>query len=229
MGVTVVSWNIAKKHAPWRELVRMGADVALLQEAVPPPEDVDTLDIGPREAWESHSWNSNWWHGRGWKALFDRWPMVVRLSDRVEVEWFKQVSPVWGGEADEIQVSGIGDDNGGARHAEGRLGRAVHCSFDVCAVVGPLNPTATGDWIYSDASAHRIISDLSAFIGYYNSPFRTSHTGGRGLEYVVQQYRSIRSSGADRTGPVPCSRRWITWGPNTPPVADADPIPGHVE
>ena len=30
---------------------------------------------------------------RGWKALFDRWPMVVKLSDRVEVEWFKQISP----------------------------------------------------------------------------------------------------------------------------------------
>ena len=32
------------------------------------------------------------------------------------------------------------------------------------------HPTADGDWIYPDASGHRIISDLSAFIGYYNSP-----------------------------------------------------------
>ena len=110
MAIRVVSWNIAKKHRPWRELVRMDADVALLQEAAPPPEDVarlrdatlpsaegaGPLDIGPRDAWDSHSWNSDWWRVRGWKALFDRWPMVVRLSDRGDVEWFKQISPVWG-------------------------------------------------------------------------------------------------------------------------------------
>ena len=34
--------------------------------------------------------------------------MVVRLSDRVEVEWFRQISPVWGAEPDEIEVSGFG-------------------------------------------------------------------------------------------------------------------------
>ena len=32
------------------------------------------------------------------------------------------------------------------------------------------HPTAEGNWIYPDASAHRIISDLSAFIGYYDRP-----------------------------------------------------------
>ena len=104
LAVTVVSWNIARSTEPWRQLLQMDADVALLQEAAPPPDDLvrlrratlppaegaSPLDIGPREAWDSHSWNSDWWRGRG-NALFDRWPMVVRLSDRVDVEWFKQV------------------------------------------------------------------------------------------------------------------------------------------
>ena len=86
----------------------MDADVALLQEATPPPDDVvqlrdaslppgtrrwPSLDIGPQASWDSHSWNSDWWHGRGWRALYDRWPMVVRLSDRVDIEWFKQIGP----------------------------------------------------------------------------------------------------------------------------------------
>ena len=107
MGVTVVSWNIARSLKPWRELVQMDADVALLQESVSPPGDLldqrdATLgagensvrpDIGPRESWDSHSWNSDWWDGRDWPALYDRWPMVVRLSDRVRVDWFKQVGP----------------------------------------------------------------------------------------------------------------------------------------
>ena len=97
-------------HRPWRQLVLdMDADIALLQEAAPPPEDVarlrdaalppaegaGPLDIGPREAWDSHSWKLGLVaRVRGWKALFDRWPMVVRLSDRVDVEWFK---PDWPG------------------------------------------------------------------------------------------------------------------------------------
>ena len=121
MAVTVVSWNIARSHEPWRQLLQMDADVALLQEAAPPPDDVVRLrdatlppaegagppDIGPQKAWDSHSWNSDWWRGRG-NALFDRWPMVVRLSDRVDVEWFKQVGPTGWPEQDEIAVSGIG-------------------------------------------------------------------------------------------------------------------------
>ena len=33
MPTTVVSWNIAKSHEPWRQLLQMGADIALLQGA----------------------------------------------------------------------------------------------------------------------------------------------------------------------------------------------------
>ena len=112
----------------------MDADIALLQEAAPPPEDVarlrdaalppaegaGPLDIGPREAWDSHSWNSDWYEGR-LPNLFDRWPMVVKLSDRVEVEWFKQ------SQSDRLDRRGRDrrewrwDDSGGPRHATRRL------------------------------------------------------------------------------------------------------------
>ena len=94
MTTTVVNWNIARRHEPWRQLVEMGADVALLQEAGNPPADVaDRVDTGPPEHWDSHGWNSDWWEGR-FPNLYDRWPKVVKLSDRVEVEWFKQVGPI---------------------------------------------------------------------------------------------------------------------------------------
>ena len=87
----------------------MGADVALLQESGMPPADVaDRVDTGPREHWDSHVWNSEWWKGRGWPNLFDRWAKVVKLSDRVEVEWLKQVSAISVPGVDEIAVSGIG-------------------------------------------------------------------------------------------------------------------------
>ena len=43
MTVTVVSWNIATRREPWRQLLGMDADIALLQEATPPPDDVAQL------------------------------------------------------------------------------------------------------------------------------------------------------------------------------------------
>lgn len=184
MGIKVVGWNIAKMREPWRQLAQMDADIALLQEAAPPPNDlahlwaatlppaegVGPLDIGPREAWDSHSWNSNWWHGR-WGALYDRWPMVVRLSDRVDIEWFQQVGPTGPTEPSEIAVSGIGT-LAAARVTprDGSVAPFIAVSMYGCWL-SP-HPTADGDWIYSDASAHRIISDLSAFIGYYDRPSR---------------------------------------------------------
>lgn len=104
MSVKVVSWNIAKRNKPWKELLEMGADVALLQEVGTVPRcvvDAIGVRIGPRESWDSHTWLAA-------ANLYDRWPMVVRLSDRVEIEWFKQVAPMMITGADEFAVSGIG-------------------------------------------------------------------------------------------------------------------------
>ena len=165
MTTTVVSWNIARKHMPWRELVEMGADIALLQEAGMPPADVaDRVDAGPREHWDSHVWNSEWWKGR-WPNLYDRWAKVVKLSDRVEVEWFKQVSPISLPAEDEIPVSGIGTI--AAARVTPRGGTAPFIVVSMYAKWAEPHPSVPTPWWagYSDASAHRIISDLSVFIG----------------------------------------------------------------
>ena len=112
-----MSWNIAKCYEPWRQRLEMDADIALLQEAGQVPADVaDKVDTSPVEHWDSHLWNSHWYEDR-FKDLFDRWPMVVKLSDRVEVEWFKQVSPIGETEQDEIAVSGNGHAANGTGHA----------------------------------------------------------------------------------------------------------------
>ena len=50
----VVSWNVARRREPWRQLVGMDADVALLQEAGNVPDDVaDQVELGPREHWDT--------------------------------------------------------------------------------------------------------------------------------------------------------------------------------
>ena len=169
MAVTVVSWNIAKRQEPWRQLLEMDADVALLQEAVSPPSDVaGSVDTGPAEHWDSHVWNSRWYEDR-YPNLYDRWPMVVKLSDRVDVEWFKQVSPIGWTECDEIAVSGIGTI--AAARVTSRDGSAG--PFIAVSMYGRWigsHPSVKTAWRfgYADSSVHRIISDLSAFIGHEN-------------------------------------------------------------
>ena len=154
--ITVVSWNVDKQARPWRELVQMAkdkkADLALLQEAGSPPGDlVHLLDYEDAVLWNRH--------------LYDRWPLVVKLSDRVIVEPYRQVPPISELGKDGFGVSGIGtiaaakvipvDSKEEAFVAISMYGRWLKP-----------HPSTNSKWIYADASAHRIISDLSAFIGH---------------------------------------------------------------
>ena len=53
----VVCWNMGYKRESWRRLVRMGADVALLQEPCRVPREIaDRVEIEPRNHWEA--WDS---------------------------------------------------------------------------------------------------------------------------------------------------------------------------
>ena len=198
-----MSWNIAKRQEPWRQLARMGADVALLQEAVSPPSGVaDRVDIGPVEHWDSHVWNSRWYEDR-YPKLYDRWPMVVKLSDRVDVEWFRQVSPIGWTECDEIAVSGIGTI--AAARVTPRDGSIA--PFIAASMYGRWigsHPSVKTAWSfgYADSSVHRIISDLSAFIGHENpqthrilaaGDLNIAHGYGDGGDpsYWEARYRSV--------------------------------------
>ena len=142
----------------------MNADVALLQEVGRVPPDLPCrVETGPVEHWDSHVWNSRWYEDR-FSNLYDRWPMVVKLSDRVEVEWFKQVSPISEPAEDEIAVSGIGTI-AAARVVPKDTPPFIAVSM-YARWIRP-HPSVNSAWRvgYQDGSAHRIISDLSAFIG----------------------------------------------------------------
>ena len=41
----IVSWNINQCTEPWHELVNSGVDVALFQEAKPPPDTASLLEV----------------------------------------------------------------------------------------------------------------------------------------------------------------------------------------
>ena len=163
--IKVVSWNISKRNEPWRALARMAregkADVALLQEAGNPPDDLEhPLWFDSEEFWKGCR--------RDDRPLYDRWCMVVRLSDRVDLDWFRSIPPISELGEREFGVSGIGTI--AAARAAPR-GWPEDDAFTVVSMyarwIKPHPSTAT-PWRVgaSDVSAHRILSDLSAFVGH---------------------------------------------------------------
>lgn len=198
MATKLVCWNIAKKHEPWSQLVKMDADVALVQEAGNVPTDVaGKVQTGGKAHWDSHLWNSRWYEGR-FKKLFDRFPMIVKLSDRVQVEWFRQVSPISETMEDEIAVSGIGTI------AAARVIPPDAPPFIVVSMyarwIRP-HPSTKSKWSVgnSDVSAHRILSDLSAFIGSYDpSTHRILAAGDLNMVYDGSDHDPSAPGARDR-------------------------------
>ena len=196
-----------------------------------PPDVAGQVDTGPLAHWDSHVWNSRWYEGRT-REMYDRWPMVVKLSDRVEVEWFKQVGPTGWVEQDEIAVSGIGTI--AAARVTPRDGSTD--PFIVVSMYGRWigsHPNVKTAWPfgYADASVHRIISDLSAFIGHENP--RTHRVlaagdlnilhgyGDSGDLYWEARYRSVfermAAIGLEFMGPqIPNGRQAETMGTGEP-------------
>ena len=144
----IVCWNINRSDAAYPALQGMDADVALLQE-VRPKAVPDGVDIGLYTPWDKHP--------------YDRWPTVVKLSDRVEVKWFEPV-PLDVDEAeDKIAVSDL-PTLAAAQVTPLPDGEP----FIVVSMYGRWyrpHPLADNHYEFADASVHRIISDLSGFIG----------------------------------------------------------------
>jgi len=149
----------------------MGVDVALLQETGRIPPDVaGRVEVDPNEPWLKHQ--------------FSIWPKIVKLSDRVKVEWFKQVDPISETKSDEIAVSGIGT-MAAARVIPLNGGDPFAAASMYARWVRPHPSTGSKSRVgYSDGSAHRIISDLSAFIGSVDpSTHRILAAGDLNLAY----------------------------------------------
>ena len=139
-------------------MLSMDADVALLQEAGSIPPDVEPhIEVPDHDPWEP--WDSD---------KYDRYPMIVRLSDRVKIDWFKPVMPDhqgWEEAGNEIAVSDIGTI--AAVRVIPQDGQDEFIAVSMYARWLGCQPSVTDSEytsIYSDRSAHRIISDLSAFI-----------------------------------------------------------------
>ena len=156
--IKVICWNIDRRHPAVQELLEMDADVALLQEVGSGAHGLlgaagGAVAVSPHDPWEPAP-----------QGDYDRWPLVVKLSDRVRMEWFRPVRATIPKEQDdEMAVSCAGTI------AVARVipldGGEPFIAASIYARWFGHHPATESDWIYSDAAAHHIISDLSAFVG----------------------------------------------------------------
>ncbi|MYH49045.1 MAG: hypothetical protein F4020_03960 [Gammaproteobacteria bacterium] len=146
----ILSWNVARRQEPWRVLGEMDVEVALLQEASQPPRDVASrIELDPAPWPKPYARASQHWR-----------TAIAKLSQRVSVEWIEAKSLDAAG--DGLAVSHAGTLTAARVSAPGIE------PFLVVSMYAPWRrPHAmTGSrWIVSDASAHRVVSDLSALIG----------------------------------------------------------------
>ena len=227
--IKIVSWNIAKREDPWRELATMAehgeADVALLQEAGSPPDDLE-----PPLRYEDDAFQD--------RSFYDRWPLVVRLSDRVEVECFRQV-PLWSevGER-EIGVSDIGTMAAARVVPRGRPQDAFIAVSMYARWTRAHPSTGKRPGLSADLSAHRILSDMQTFIDYADpSRYRILAAGDLNLIYAAtgrgpwfrrerMVWDRFEGLGLEFLGPqVPNGRQPVARQPGTP--ADTKNVPTY--
>ena len=160
--LNVVSWNMGFRVNSWYELADMEADLALLQEPCKMPDALrNRVEMDPIKPWQQYD------------DPHYRYATIVKLSNRVSVEWFKQTEPTgYHIGQDEFPVSGRGTVSA-ARISPSDGGEPFIAVSMYASWLYP-HPSTPNKWAvgYADASAHRIISDLSAFIG---SPDPASH------------------------------------------------------
>lgn len=218
----LISWNIARRAEAWRWLLDSDADVALLQEATEPSPDVASrieIDAEP-------------WHTAGAGVTLPWRAAVVRLTNRVEVDWLKPV-PIEQAAPGDLAVS----RRGTFAAVEVAEADGVRCT--VVSMYGlwekPHRSTVSG-WIYADASVHRLISDLSALIGQQDRHRIIAAGdlnilygyGEQGSAYWASRYATVFSRlsalGLSFVGPqAPAGRRADPWPEELPRTSDNVP------
>ena len=149
--IKIVSWNIAHRRDVWQHLPGLDADIALLQEACVPPADITGKIETDDAPWSMVAAQKV----LPWRAA------VVKLTNRVEVEWI-DTKPIGESQPDDLAVSRPGTL--AAARVTGDSGETITVVSMYAFWESPHAGTKSG-WIYADGSVHRLISDLSAFIG----------------------------------------------------------------
>lgn len=147
----LISWNVNGRPEPWHELARdESVDVALLQEAKPPPDGVDL------EVVSGNDWRVVGWEERPFCSV------VARCSSRYRVGAEPSIAPLGEASSEQLAVS-----RPGTLAVASVSGEDLIAPVTVVSAYAPWERPVPYDpqgWIYADASAHRLISDLSGLI-----------------------------------------------------------------
>ena len=150
--VKVISWNIAHRKQAWHALCGTDADIALVQEATEPP-----ADMPPAFEYRPAPWRTAGAPPRPWRAA------VVKLSSRIGVQWLEP-TPIEKAQDGDLTVSRAGTLD--AAIVTPPTGEAF-VVVSMYALWEKTYPTTASSWIYADAAVHRLISDISVFVGCF--------------------------------------------------------------
>ena len=150
--VKIVCWNIAHRYAAWRFLLNCDADIALLQEAGPPPDDVARqIKVDPAPFLDADGYKSS-------RAA------IVKLSNRVQVEWLEPV-PIHEARGGDFVVSQPGSI-AAAIISTPDDGVRPFVAASICAEYARVHRCVGKNDRVVDAPLHRVISDLSLLMGH---------------------------------------------------------------
>ena len=213
MILKMVSWNINRLLQPWEDLGDMDCDVALLQEAGYPPSDVSPgIEAGPGP-WKTPG-EDGW---RLWRTA------VVKLSDRVTVEWLEGKS-LLDATATEWAVSRPHTLSVARITAPGLEPIVVASMYALWTGLRAKVFERSGG-ITADAAAHRLISDLSVFMDRQRG-HRILAAGDLNVLYGYGDYGDAYWAGRYETvfaRMEACGLRFV--GPQAPHGHQADPWP----
>ena len=145
----LISWNIARRADPWRLLVSdPSIDIALLQEATPPPSDV-ACHVWPEL--QSDAWSAGYTQQRFRTA-------IARLSSRV-VMWGRRTTELGSTDPEALQASRDGSLTVANVEWDGET---ITCISAYGAWQNVLHDAPRArPVIFADGAVHRLISDIS--------------------------------------------------------------------
>lgn len=147
----LLSWNMAHSAGHWHKVLDSNVDIALLQEAKAPSGDLKNKFNLDREG--------NWYEPNlSWRAA------VVGMvkSDQFEFEPIR-TQPLGGSDPEALMVSRPGSLAAAVVKLK-ETGEEITIVSMYSTWMSPVRQTGS-KWIFADASAHRLISDLCGLIG----------------------------------------------------------------
>lgn len=147
----IICWNARHLPAVWYDVAALDAHVVLLQEACEPPAALaGRMDV------EAEPWRTDGQARRHWRTTVVGLLAGLRI-DRIATRSNAEARPT------ELSVSRLGTL--AAARVENPSTLEWITFVSMYAPWEKPHPSAGGSWIFADASAQRLISDVSALVG----------------------------------------------------------------